>query len=55
MKFVFEMVEDKGFISSVNAKVHKIRYDNMRKLMLCFENTLNTMFPQDRFHLKEEK
>ena len=50
MKFVFEMVEGK-----ISKDMTKIRLSNIRKLMFCFENTANTMFPDSRFHLKEEK
>ena len=50
MKFVFEMIEKDGR----NADINKIRIQNIRKLMMCFEQTANTMFPDNRFHLKEE-
>jgi hypothetical protein len=48
MKFIFEIKEN------AEKEINKIRLNNIRKLMFCFENTANTMFPDSRFHLKEE-
>lgn len=50
MRFIFEYKDPDGFKENKRDRLNKIR-----KMMMCFENMINTVFPAVRVHLSEDE